>query len=64
MELALATGRGPDALSNLEGLRPPVRETDVVAFARRDEEDARNAGSERIEDSGVKLMDLEHVAPG
>lgn len=64
MELALATGRGPDALSNLEGLRPPVRETDVVAFARRDEEDARNAGSQRIEDSGVKLMDLEHVAPG
>ena len=34
MELALATGRGPAIVTDLEGRRPLVRDEDVVAFVR------------------------------
>ncbi|KGM30651.1 arginase family protein, partial [Inquilinus limosus] len=58
MELALATGRGPAVVTDLEGLRPLVRDEDVVAFGIRDAEDAARFGSQRIEDSGIELLDL------
>jgi len=35
MDLALAIGHGPDLLANLEGLRPLVQESDVVALGFR-----------------------------
>jgi len=35
MDLALAIGHGPDLLSNLDGLRPLVQESDVVALGFR-----------------------------
>ncbi|HEY3204963.1 MAG TPA: arginase family protein [Thermoanaerobaculia bacterium] len=38
MDLALATGRGPEELANLAGLRPLVLEEDVVLVGFRDEE--------------------------
>jgi arginase len=46
MDLALATGRGPTVVTNLEGLRPLVRDEDVVAFAFRDGEQAAEYGSQ------------------
>jgi arginase len=58
MDLALATGRGPAVVTDLEGLRPLVRDEDVVAFGVRDAEDAARVGSQRIEDSGIELLDL------
>lgn len=58
MDLALATGRGPAVVTDLEGLRPLVRDEDVVAFGIRDAEDAAKFGSQRIEDSGIELLDL------
>ncbi len=58
MDLALATGRGPAVVTDLEGLRPLVRDEDVVAFGIRDAEDAARFGSQRIEDSGIELLDL------
>jgi len=36
MDLALATGHGPDALAGIDGLKPYVREDDTVVFAYRD----------------------------
>ena len=36
MDLALVTGHGPGALTNLEGHCPLVREEDVVLFGFRD----------------------------
>jgi hypothetical protein len=30
LDLAVATGRGPDVLADLEGLRPLVRDEDVA----------------------------------
>ena len=41
MDLAFATGHGPELLTNLEGLRPLVRDEDVVAFGFRDAEEQR-----------------------
>lgn len=38
MDLSLSTGRGPAALSDLEGLGPLVRDEDVVILGFRDEE--------------------------
>ncbi|MFE5972312.1 arginase family protein [Streptomyces sp. NPDC056460] len=45
MELALATGRGPRRLADLEGLGPLVRDEDVVAFGFRDADESAAAGS-------------------
>jgi len=36
MDLALATGHGPNALAGIEGLKPYIREDDTVVFAYRD----------------------------
>jgi arginase len=61
MELALATGRGPAVVSDLESRRPLVRDQDVVAFGFRDSEYAAAHGSQRIEDSAIGLLDLAEV---
>jgi arginase len=61
MDLALATGRGPDVVADLEGLGPLVRDEDVVQFARRDAAEAADAGSQRIEDTAIAVIDLPTV---
>lgn len=61
MDLALATGRGPAIVADLEGRRPLVRDEDVVAFGRRDAEDAEAHGSQRIEDTAIRVVDLAEV---
>lgn len=61
MDLALATGRGPDVVTDLEGRRPLVSDEDVVHFARRDHDEADLAGSQRIEDTAILVIDLPSV---
>jgi arginase len=61
MELALATGRGPPLITDLEGRRPLLLEEDVVVFGRRDAADAESHGSQRIEDTAIRVLDLEEV---
>ena len=61
MDLALATGRGPRVLADLDGRGALVRDEDVVAFGRRDAEEAEAAGSQRIEDTAVAVIDLATV---
>jgi arginase len=58
MELALATGRGPEIVTDLEGLCPLVRDEDVVALGIRDAELAETHGSQRIEDTGIEVIDF------
>lgn len=58
MDLALATGRGPDVVADLEGRGPLVLDEDVVQFARRDAAEAAEAGSQRIEDTAIMVIDL------
>src|SRR5688572_26494751 len=58
MDLALVTGRGPDIVTNLEGRHPLVREEDVALVARRDAEIAEAHGSQRVEETGIDVIDL------
>jgi arginase len=48
MDLALATGRGPDLLTNIEGRAPLVNDEDVVAFGYRDAEEQAAYGSQPL----------------
>jgi arginase len=61
MDLALATGRGPEIATDMEGRRPLVRDEDVVAFGRRDAAEAEEHGSQRIEDSAIEVLDLDTI---
>jgi arginase len=36
MDLAIVSGRGPDILTNIDGLKPYVRDEDIVLFGYRD----------------------------
>ncbi|MCX4704983.1 arginase family protein [Streptomyces sp. NBC_01373] len=60
MELALATGRGPDVLADLEGRGPLVRDADVVALGFRDAEESAAAGMQPLP-AGLHAMDLYEV---
>jgi arginase len=60
MDLAFATGHGPELLTNLEGLRPLVRDEDVVVFGFRDAEEQRQYGSQPLPPQMLS-MDLEEV---
>jgi arginase len=60
MDLAFATGRGPELLTNLEGLRPLVRDEDVVAFGFRDAQEQREYGSQPLPPT-VLALDLQEV---
>ncbi|MFJ7072031.1 arginase family protein [Streptomyces sp. NPDC098781] len=48
MELALATGRGPRLLTDLEGRGPLLRDEDVVAFGFRDADESAGAGMQPL----------------
>jgi arginase len=61
MDLALVTGRGPDALTDLDGLRPLVREENVVLFGARDRETAARYGSPDVRASGIHVLELADV---
>ncbi|MFG2874616.1 arginase family protein [Streptomyces sp. NPDC048337] len=48
MELALATGRGPRLLADVEGRGPLLRDEDVVAFGFRDTAESEAAGMQPL----------------
>ena len=60
MDLALSTGRGPDILSNIEGLRPLVRDADVAVLGPRDAWQAHEAGSQPLPPT-IFAQDLDEV---
>lgn len=60
MDLAFATGHGPELLTNLEGLRPLVRDEDVVAFGFRDAQEQQEYGSQPLPPA-VLALDLSEV---
>jgi arginase len=55
MDLALATGRGPALLTEIEGRAPLVRPEDVVAFGFRDAEEQRQYGSQPLPDEMLAI---------
>lgn len=61
MELAIVSGRGPDILSNIEGLKPLVLEDDIVVFGYRDAEQSTSYGSHNIRDTRMQVLDLSDI---
>jgi arginase len=57
MDLAFATGRGPDILTNIEGRRPLVNDEDVVAFGFRDADEQAQYGSQPLP-RNLRAIDL------
>lgn len=60
MDLALATGRGPRLLTDLEGRGPLLRDEDVVAFGFRDADESAQAGMQPLPPE-LHAIDLDGV---
>jgi arginase len=58
MDLALATGRGPDVLANLDGRGPLVRDDDVVILGHRDVSDPERCWGRPIFETAIRRHDL------
>ena len=61
MELAFVSGRGPDILSNIDGLKPLMLDDDIVVFGYRDAEQSTNYGSHNVRDTSMQVLDLSDV---
>jgi arginase len=61
MDLAIISGRGPDILTNIDGLGPFVREEDIVLFGYRDGEQSASYGSQDVRDTNMHVFDLLEV---
>jgi arginase len=61
LDLALATGRGPAAVADLDGLGPLVRDEDVAVVGYRVVGDNDRFGGEDIRSTAIGVLDLQEV---
>jgi arginase len=61
MDLAIVSGRGPNVLTNIDGLKPLVRDQNIVVFGYRDAEEAASYGSQDVRDTNMHVFDLPSV---
>ena len=61
MDLAIVSGRGPEILSNIDGLKPLVRDEDVVLFGNRDAEQAASYGSQDVRETSINVFDIGRI---
>lgn len=61
MELAIVSGRGPSVLTDIDGLKPLVRDEDIIAFGYRDTEEQKEHDSQDIRATSINTFDLEQV---
>jgi arginase len=61
MDLAIVSGRGPAALTDIDGLKPLVCDEDIVAFGYRDTEEQRKYGSQDIRKTAIHAFELDEV---
>ncbi|MCL4301932.1 MAG: arginase family protein [Anaerolineae bacterium] len=61
MELAIVSGRGPSLLADIGGLKPLVRDEDIIAFGYRDSAEQREHGSQDIRATSINAFDLEQL---
>lgn len=62
LDLALTTGHGPDALANLDGLRPYIRHEDVATLGvYRDPADEEFFDIESFYGSGISIFEAEQI---
>ncbi|MBA3750324.1 MAG: arginase family protein [Nitrosopumilus sp.] len=57
MDLAVVSGRGPDILTNIDGLKPLVRDENIVVFGYRDAEQSASYGSQDVRDTKMHVFD-------
>jgi arginase len=61
MDLAIVSGRGPNVLTNIDGLKPLVRDQDIIVFGYRDAEQAASYRSQDVRDTNMHVFDLPYV---
>lgn len=61
MDLAIISGRGSDLLTNIEGLKPLVRDEDIVLFGYRDRLESSKYGSQEVEKTPISAFDLDFI---
>ena len=61
MDLAIVSGRGPAVLTDIDGLKPLVRDEDIVAFGFRDVQQQREYGSQDIRDTAIHAVEFDEV---
>jgi arginase len=61
LDLALATGRGPEMLTDLDGLRPLVRDEDVTLVGYRAFGANDHVLEEHVRDTAITVVDLPEV---
>src|SRR5919197_1781988 len=61
MDLAIVSGRGPDVLTDIDGLKPLVLDQDIIVFGYRDAEQSASYGSQVVRDTNMHVFDLPYV---
>ena len=61
MDLAIVSGRGPNVLTNIEGLKPLVQDNDIIVFGYRDAEQSSSYRSQDVRDTNMHAFDLPNV---
>ena len=61
MDLGIVSGRGPDILTDIEGLKPLVLDQDIVVFGYRDGDQAASYGSQDVCETNMHVFDLKKV---
>ena len=61
MDLAIVSGRGPNILTNIDGLKPLVLDQDIVVFGYRDAEQSASYGSQDVRETNMHVFDLQFL---
>jgi arginase len=61
MDLAIVSGRGPEVLTDINGLRPLVRDKNIALFGYRDAKESASYGSQDVRKSNIYTLDLDEV---
>lgn len=61
MDLAIVTGRGPELLTDIEGLKPYVEDQDVIHIGQRDEQETVDFGSQDVRKTDIHCFNLTSI---
>lgn len=61
MDLAIVTGRGLANITNIDGLQPYVKDSQVIHIGQRDQAEAAQYGSADLRDTDITVLDLEEI---
>lgn len=61
MDLAIVTGRGPEKLTNIAGLKPYVLDENVIQVGQRDATEAAHYGSQDLRETPIRVYDFTEI---